>query len=200
MTTAETMESLTSDFFAGVPHVDWEDSTDVPPNSLNSIGTTVLMASSVLDYADPYAYDLQTEDILNKLDHIKVAIKAPRSDDVLTFIAAEAEDILDTLNTPIFQDRPLSCLKDPVSCSDHAQTDHLGQEYSCDPSPFAERDVDIAAAALAAAQAVHSAATAVNNMRLMLIKRAHDFHLAALAAAEDDDFDAHRASWHSPGC
>jgi hypothetical protein len=27
-------------FFAGVPHVDWEDSTDVPPTSLNSNGTT----------------------------------------------------------------------------------------------------------------------------------------------------------------
>jgi hypothetical protein len=79
-----------------------------------------------------------------------------------------------------------------VLARDHVQTDHLGQGYSCDPSPFAECDVDIAAAALAAAQAAHSAATAVNNMRLMLIKRAHDFHLAALAAAEDDDFDAHQ--------
>jgi hypothetical protein len=131
----------------------------------------------------------------NSTGHRFWQLRRRDADDVLTFIAAEAEDILDTLNTPIFQDRPSSCLKDdPVSCSDCVQTDHLGQEYSCDPSPFHERDVDIAAAALAAAQAAHSAATAVNSMRLMLIKRAHDFHLAALAAAEDDDFDAHHGT------
>ena len=55
MTTAETMESLaSSDFFAGVPHVDWKDSIDVPPDSLNAIGTMVPMADSALSYADPY--------------------------------------------------------------------------------------------------------------------------------------------------
>jgi hypothetical protein len=113
MTTAETMESLASSgFFAGVPHVDWDDSTDVLPNSLNSIGTTVPMADPV-SYTDPYgddAYDGQAEDILNKLGNM-----------------------------------PTRCLKDPLSCSDYVHTEHLGQEYSCDPSPFHERDVDIAA-------------------------------------------------------
>jgi hypothetical protein len=37
-----------------VPHADWDDSTDVPPDSPNSIGTAVPMADTVLSYADPY--------------------------------------------------------------------------------------------------------------------------------------------------
>jgi hypothetical protein len=101
----------------------------------------------------------------------------------------QAEDDLNKLGN-----MPSRRLKDPVSCSDYVQTEGLGQEYSCDPSPFHERDADIAAAALAAANAARDAATAVTNMRAMLMKRAHDFHVAALAAAEDDDMSAHHGT------